>query len=362
MIKFVHTADIHLGLQFNTASFDKDRAVERRKELWTTFQNIVKYAMDSDVDFLLVAGDLFEDKYFTLGDMTRVRDILKQAKDVNIIISAGNHDFVNEQSLYNKVEWSPNVSIFRGESIQRIEFPQLNTVIYGYSWDRVEIRENTLLDNFPYEDKDLNRILMIHGDLARESNYLPLNLDTLEKLDMDYIALGHIHKPEKIRENIAYCGCPEPLDFGERGSRGFMKGTISDSQTNVEFVPFSKREFIIKDIIIDEDMGYFDILDHIKDIDYGEKGKDFFRLNLGGYIQNDLDLKDIISSLKEDFYHLEVIDNTVPDYDLEYLEEAYEENIVGQFIKEMKSKDLENPIVKDALYIGLGALLKGRTG
>src|SRR5699024_3844852 len=101
---------------------------------------------------------------------------------------------------------------------------------------------------------------------------------------------------------------------------------------------------------------------HINDIGYGEKGKDLFSLTYRGYIQNDVDLKDIISSLKEDYYHIEVIDNTVPDNDLEYLEEAYEENIVEQFIKEMKNKDLENPIVKDALYIGLGALLNGRTG
>ena len=60
-----------------------------------------------------------------------------------MIISAGNHDYFYEKSLYNRVEWSPNVFIFRGNGLEKIEFPDLNTIIYGYSWDRVEIREIT---------------------------------------------------------------------------------------------------------------------------------------------------------------------------------------------------------------------------
>ena len=102
MIKVVHTGEIHLGLQFNSVSFNRDTAHYRRAELWSTFKRIVDYSQDEDMDFLLIAGDLFESKYFTLGDMMRLRDIFKAAEDVNIVIAAGNHDYLGGNSLYKR--------------------------------------------------------------------------------------------------------------------------------------------------------------------------------------------------------------------------------------------------------------------
>lgn len=360
MVSFVHTGDIHLGLQFNKVSFNRELSLERRSELWTTFEKIVKYTKDNNKDFLFIAGDLFEEKYFTLGDMKRVRDILQQAENVNILISAGNHDFVGHRSLYNRVDWSPNVHIFKNKGIEKKEFPNLNTVVYGYSWDKVEIRENVLFNRFDFQEDHLKKVLLIHGDIGTNSNYLPLDLNTLKGLNMDYIALGHIHKPEIINNNIAYCGCPEPLDFGETGDRGFIEGNISKKGTSIDFIPFSKRKFLELDLSINENMGYLDIVNLFKSIEYGNKELDFYRIKLKGYIQNDLDIEGLVKSVNDDFYYLEIIDNTIPDYDLDALERTFEDSIIGQFIKEMKSKDLKDPIVKDALYYGLEALLKGR--
>ena len=103
IIKFIHTGDIHLGVQFSNVSFSREKAVDRRLEIWSTFQRIVEYSIEEDVDFLFIAGDLFEGDYFTIGDINRVRDILAMANNVNILISAGNHDFIHNKSLYNRV-------------------------------------------------------------------------------------------------------------------------------------------------------------------------------------------------------------------------------------------------------------------
>ncbi len=359
MIKFIHTADIHLGLQFTNVSFDKDKAVARRRELWSTFERIVKKSKDDNVDFLFIAGDLFEERYFTLGDMKRVRDTLSICNNVNVIITAGNHDFIDANSLYNKVEWSPNVTIFGSNGLDRKEFSDLNTVIFGYSWDKIEIKENLLLNDLPADD-NTNKILIIHGDVGTSSNYLPLDLNTLKGLNLDYIALGHIHKPSIFEGNIAYCGSPEPLDFGELGDRGIMLGEIKDGIIKIEFMPFSKRRFLKVDLELDGDMGYLDIIQKIKNIDYGLKDLDFYRVHLGGYVQSDVDLTFLKEDLVDEFYHIEIIDNTTLDYDLEALEIANKDNIIGQYISTMKIKGLENEIVKDALYLGLAALMKGR--
>lgn len=357
MIRFIHIGDIHLGLQFNF-SLSYEKARDRRRELWSSFERIVKYTEENKMDFLFIAGDLFEERYFTLGDMKRVCEILKDIKDVNVIIVAGNHDILDKNSLYNKVNWSENVSIFDKDGIDKKVYPELNTVVYGYSWDKVEIRENNLFENFTHEDKELNRVLVIHGDISRESNYLPLNIEELEDLDMDYIALGHIHKPEIIRPNIAYCGSLEPLDFGETGPRGFIQGEIYKGETTIEFISFSKREFREIYIDLDEKMGYGEIIEKFMDIEKEIRLEDFFRINLRGYIDRDLNLEDLEYDLKDEFYHLEIIDNTTPDYDLESMEIEYKNTILGEFIHTMKARDLENKKIKDALYYGLDALLK----
>lgn len=361
MIKFIHTGDLHLGLRFSNVSFDRDKAIERRRELWSTFERIVSYAKDNKVDFLLIAGDLFEESYFTIGDITRVRDTFRTAENVNIIISAGNHDFKGKKSLYDRVQWTENVTIFKGEGIEKKEFKSLNTVIYGYSWDTGIIRENNLFHGLENRvDYTKNNILVIHGDVANTSSYLPLSLEQLNRLNMDYIALGHIHKPQIISDKIAYCGCPEPLDFGEVGDRGIIIGSIDEKRLEFQFLPFSKRKFVEARITIDENMGYPDIINKIRNIDIGNKKTDFYRLDLNGYIQKDISIKDLNKDLRDDFYHIEVIDNTIWDYDLEQLEEENKDNIIGRFIASMKEKKLDNPIVKDALYIGLEVLLKER--
>lgn len=359
MIRFVHTGDIHLGLQFNTVSFDRETATSRRDELWSTFQRLVEYNKDHHMDFLFIAGDLFESKYFTLGDMKRLRDMFKDAIDVNIIISAGNHDYLNEKSLYNKVEWSENVYLFKGDKLEKIDFPELDTSIYGYSWDRIEIRENQLFNDYVFNSDRSNKILLIHGDIGSNNSYLPLNMESLNKLNLDYIALGHIHKPQIFSNKMAYCGSLEPLDFGEIGERGFIQGYIDNNETKIEFLPFSKRKFLVESVSINENMSYQDIYNMIKDVD-GNKDMDYYRIELNGYIQHDIDINSLFTMAKSDFYYIEIIDNTTPDYDLEALENDYKDSIIGEFINEMRIKGLDKPTVKKALYYGLDALLIGR--
>lgn len=361
MIKFIHTGDLHLGFKFLNPSFKGEIAGERRRELWSTFERIVEYAREKKVDFLFIAGDLFEESYFTLGDIKRVRDILKRARDIKVLISAGNHDYIDRKSLYNKVEWTENVSIFKTDGLEKIEFKDLNSNVYGYSWDTKEIKENNLfLDLKKNLDISKNNILLLHGDIYGDSKYLPLNSKDLKSLNMDYIALGHIHKPDIIEENIAYCGSPESLDFGELGERGIIEGEIKDKRTSIQFKAFSKRRFIEKHIEINNSMDYIDILEEIKNINIGSIDKDFYRIYLNGLIEKDIKIADIEEDLKSDFYHIEIINNTVLDYDLESLKTENRDNIIAKFIETMEEKGLDNPIVEEALYIGLEALLKER--
>lgn len=359
MVSFLHTGDIHLGLQFKNLKLNKESSIQRRIELWETFERMIDYSIENKLDFIFLVGDIFEDKYFTLGDIRRLRDILSKAREVNILIAAGNHDYIHRNSLYKSVEWSENVYIFGNEEIELKEFKELDTAIYGYSWDRTHIDNDNIFDNLEFNSNMKNKILLIHGDVNSNSKYLPLNLNKLREYNLDYIALGHIHKPEKFSGNIAYPGCPEPFDFGEAGDRGFIRGRI-EGTTDINFIPFSKRKFIIEKLTINEELNHLEIINEFDNLSIGNKNMDYFRIELDGYIENNIQKEELFEAIKNKFYYLEIIDNTIPDYDLEYLEKTYENNLIGSFIREMKEKDLDNQINKKALYYGLEVLLKER--
>ncbi|MBU5292657.1 DNA repair exonuclease [Anaerosalibacter bizertensis] len=361
MIKCIHTGDLHLGSQFRNASFDGVYAKQRRLEIWETFERIVDRAIENNTDFLFITGDLYEEKYFTIGDIKRVRDKLEEAKNTNIIITTGNHDPLGENSLYRKVDWPKNVHIFGSKAVDFIEFKELDTVIWGYSWDKKEEKKD-ILSEIAIEKEEKINILLIHGDLLnKDSVYLPMDKEVLESKGFDYVALGHIHKPQFITDKICYCGSPEPLDFGEIGIHGIIEGTIEKENVTMSLFPLSKRSFIIKEINISETMTYNEILDKIRKCDnFPMRNKNLYRIVLKGIRDRDIDfdLEDLVEVLSSEFYYLELVDNTTPDYDLERLEIENKNNIIGLFIEEMRKKDLNDEINKEALYIGLETLLK----
>ncbi len=104
--------------------------------------------------------------------------------------------------FYNMVNLGENVHIFKDE-IERVEIPELNTVVYGASFKEKYIRESKLKDFTPKEeDKDLVKIMVLHGDLGNNETgeYNPLLFKEIEESKMDYIALGHIHKFSGIKK------------------------------------------------------------------------------------------------------------------------------------------------------------------
>lgn len=359
-IRCIHTGDLHLGMEFKSASFDKEQANTRRFELWETFNRIIDRCKEIKAHLLLIAGDLFEDEFCSVADVKRIDAKFREICDTKIVISAGNHDTLGKRSLYNLIKWGENVHIFEPNCISKVEFNDIKVAIWGFSWDKKIEREN-LIDRIKVEDTSRINILLAHGDtFSKDSEYLPINKNSLLESGFNYIALGHIHKPQFVGKNIAYCGSPEPLDFGETGKHGIVEGVISKEESRMVFKPFSKREFIIKEVSINEDMSYNEIIDIIKSVDNKEnRTRNLFRTIITGTRDShiNIDIKDIKGYLINEFHYIEMIDKTTPDYDLEKIYQENSNNIVGLFIKEMEKQSLDNEITRNALYYGLEVLL-----
>lgn len=359
-IRCIHTGDLHLGMEFKSASFDKKQANTRRLELWETFNRIIDRCKETKTQILLIAGDLFEDEYCSIADVKRIDNKFREISDTKVVISAGNHDTLGKRSLYKLIKWEDNVHIFEPNVISKIEFNDINTVIWGLSWDKKLERDN-ILDGIKVEDTSKINILLAHGDaLSKDSEYLPMDKNSLINSEFNYIALGHIHKHQFISDNMSYCGSPEPLDFGETDSHGIIEGIISNDETKMSFKPFAKREFIIKEITIKDNMSYNEIIDSIKSIDNKENRMiNLYRAIILGTRDShiNIDVKDIKEYLINEFYYIDIIDKTTPDYDLDKIYQENSNNIIGLFIKEMEKKGLDEEIVRNALYYGLEVLL-----
>jgi DNA repair protein SbcD/Mre11 len=357
-IRFIHTADIHIGMKFNSASFGGQLSSLRRREIKETFYKIVGRAGEESADLLLIAGDLFENEYVTAGEIKEIISAFAKIKKTKVVIIAGNHDPLVSGSKYDLFDFGENVYVIK-DLIKRLEFEDINTDIYATSWAQQYYDESVPLAHV-IKDRSRINILLAHGDAyLKRSRYMPFSRDALREKGFDYIALGHIHKQDFMEKNMAYPGSPEPLDFSETGIHGCISGVIDKGRLSVDFIPFSKREFRIVDIGINTEMTYRDIAEKIKE---AGNGKDLFRIVLSGTYNRDIDLDEgeLLDAVRGDFFFAEIINNAVMDLDIDKIYQDNRDNVIGGFIEEMRKKDLCGSVESNAFRIGLEELLKYR--
>ena len=218
-MKFIHTADIHLGAAPDSGM---PWAADRGSELWETFYRLLDKAEKSNVELLLIAGDLFHRQPLK-RELKELNYRFSQLTHTRIVIVAGNHDYIGTQSFYKDFEWADNVVFFRKNHISYVYIASLNLVVYGMSYDRQEITEamydqlrpmRRLKDGRPLPE-GCRHILLAHGG---DSRHIPINQDKLRQAGFDYVALGHIHSPQHVgRETVRYCGTPLKYSFSEAG-------------------------------------------------------------------------------------------------------------------------------------------------
>lgn len=367
----MQTGDIHLESSFQGLGFSLEMARRRRNELRETFSRIIKIAEEENVDLLLITGDFFEHQHTTKSLLRFIQKKFLRIPHINIFITPGNHDPALPDSYYRTFSWPKNVHIFVNETWEQVIMPRLKLAVHGMGWNQWEIKR-PLLKELKIKDNNLINLVMLHGDTfgcLGESTYLPISENDLRGCKADYVALGHIHQahriPAKGKITAHYAGSPEPLNFGEPGEHGVIIGTISKSGIKLKFVPTSKRSFIQKNIRIKSDYGLEEICEIIKN-SIGEEVRknNFLRFKLIGESDESIGLNsDIIrEKLKNDFFYFDVIDLTVPDYDLEAVIRENLHTALGVFTLKMKSeieraKGKEKEILEKSLYYGLDTLL-----
>lgn len=227
--KFVHTADLHLDTPFSGISeVNEEIAGRLRDATLQAFDNIVELCLQHKVDFLLVAGDIYDATDRSLRAQLRFRDGLVRLSQASIstFVVHGNHDPLS--SRIATIQWPKEVQVFGGDEVSSVPVRRGDEVIaeiHGVSYPTQDVREN-LARNFHRQPGSPFAVGLLHCNVDQDTGhepYAPCTLDDLASAGMDYWALGHVHAHRILSTDsptAVYPGNPQGRHPGELGPRG----------------------------------------------------------------------------------------------------------------------------------------------
>ncbi len=315
-MRILHTGDVHLDTPFTGLSFAV--AEQRRRDVRASFSAMMKYAHDTDVDMVIISGDLFETSFATRETVAILRRDFSMLS-CPVVIAPGNHDPANANGIWSKDLFPENVFVFRSPNITKFSFDELNCDVYGWAFTSSNMTTCPIEGHHP-ENRSRINILAAHCDITSPlSNKCPVSAATLRDFGADYCALGHIHNPEAANRTLGgaglYCGCPEGRDFGECGVKGALIADVEKRQVSVNFKRFCKKIYRREEINVDGVCDHAELSGLIEKTVYekGITGDTLLRVSLTGSVDPSLviDTKALAQNVIGPFY-TEVCDETVP--------------------------------------------------
>lgn len=347
-MKFIHTADIHLGA---TPDSNMPWGDSRASEIWGTFKKLISVVKQEKPELFLIAGDLFH-RQPKVSELKEVNYLFECVAPTRVVLIAGNHDPVSDASNYNDFTWADNVFFLKDDEMQILSFEDLETDIYGMSYHK-KIIKDAVYDAIVPHDKSKINILLAHGG---DESHIPMNMNKIMLNGFSYVACGHIHIPFLQSEaKYAYPGSLEPIDKNDKGKRGFIKGEITKEERMITFVPFAKRSYEDIEINIASNMTNAEVVNMIKQaiVEGGESN--IFHVTIKGFRDADIDFDKTEIGLLGNV--VSVNDLTEPDFDFEKLYEQNKDNMIGMFISRFGDRSNLDELHKKALYYGTSALL-----
>ena len=324
----------------------------REQELWDSFRDIIEICNQKKTDLLLIAGDLFH-RQPLLRELKEMNSILEMLEHTEVVMIAGNHDHIKKNSYYRTFTWAPHVHMICSQEMDCVELERIQTAVYGCSYHSREIPE-PVYDHAVPEERQKYEILLAHGG---DEKHIPLSAASLAAAGFDYVALGHIHKPQiLIRDQAAFSGALEPIDRNDTGEHGYMEGRVVNGRIRTEFVPFACRSYQQLVMPLHEETTQISLEEAVKSQIFRRGGRNIYRIILQGMRSPDLLL--IPEKLKSLGNITDVVDESWPAYDLEELYKRYSGTLIGDYIGYFLAKGRMDTVEKKALYYGLQALLE----
>ena len=234
MIRFIHAADPHLDSPLQGLEAHEGAPVEvLRGATRRAFENLVNLAIEESVDFVVIAGDLYDGdwKDYSTGLFFRAQMVRLQSKGTPVYLIAGNHDAASV--ITKKLSLPENVHVFSTRTTESLEVAGHPVTIHGRGFPNRAVPENLAIE-YPMTVPGRFNLGLLHTSLTGRpghDTYAPCSVAQLREKGYQYWALGHIHQPEVINEDpwIVFAGNCQGRHIKETGARGCRLVTVSDS-------------------------------------------------------------------------------------------------------------------------------------
>ena len=355
-MRILHAADLHLDSAF--AGLAEEKAALLRQESRDILRRMVDWANDHAVDVMLLSGDLFDsDRMYSQTARTLAQALARFRG--RIFLSPGNHDFYAPGSGYDAVDWPENVHIFTSRRPQTVLLRSLNASVTGAAFTSAEEWEPFDGASFSGGDAPI-RLGVLHGEVTRgESKYRAIPPAEIEKMNLTYLALGHVHRCAGVQRagNTAYAypGCLPGRGFDETGDKGFLYGEITPEKVELEFIPFAPRRYQS----VTADITDRDPADAVRQALDPDCGQDVCRVLLTGSRRENFSLSALTSELSGLCAALELTDETYPEEDV--WARCGEDSLRGLFLQNLRARydgadEDEKRQLLQAARFGLAAL------
>jgi DNA repair exonuclease SbcCD nuclease subunit len=243
-IRFVHASDLHLDATFGGVDASDDRvAAALTRSTLEALARVVDLCIDRGADFLVIAGDLFNNADRSLRAELAFQKEMNRLADAGIgaFVAQGNHDPADGWS--SGLELPDSVVVFSAEKVERHEVVRDGKVVcavYGRSYPKRQMTEN-LAREYARADEDSLAVAVLHTNVGHREgwdDYAPCSVEDLRAAEMDYWALGHIHLPGRVSDEppAVYSGCTQGLNPNEEGARGCFVVELDATGVLEEFV------------------------------------------------------------------------------------------------------------------------------
>ncbi|MXP64302.1 DUF3459 domain-containing protein [Roseomonas sp. M0104] len=233
--RFLHAADLHLDSPLRGLDVDLDAPAQRiRQASRQALANLVELAIAEAVDFVVIAGDLYDGDWqdfrtgqvliAALGRLTRA--------GIRVIAIRGNHDA--ESVLTRNLRLPDGATLLSARTPETARLPEIGVAVHGQSFATRDVQDN-LARGYPAPLPGFFNLGLLHTAATGRpghASYAPCTVEQLAGHGYDYWALGHIHTREEVLRNpwIVFPGNIQGRHVNEPGAKGATLVTVRDGR------------------------------------------------------------------------------------------------------------------------------------
>lgn len=343
-MKIIHCADIHLDSKLET-NLSGEQSKQRRNEILTSFNRMIQYAVSEGVEAIIIAGDLYDKKNISATARNAVRDAITLNPGIDFYYLKGNHDASTILEAFGDLP--ANLKMF-DDSWKSYTLDEAGRIrLYGVELNAdnaANISDSLVLDASVFN------IVTLHGQTGEydaKNKAETISLRSLRNKNIDYLALGHVHKYvfEELDARAKYCypGCLEGRGFDECGAHGFVLIDVDEAslEADYQFVKWASREMHEVEVDISRCMTDTDVLGCVRErlFELAYPAADMIKIVFVGQIDIECDKDEnyILSQLTDAYYFIKIKDKTT--YRIDYSAYANDATLKGEFIRMVHSRD-----------------------